>query len=60
LDDMTVPQLEEMVGTPLSVGDYDLIGSIEGYWADQCIAVQGEGRQLNELGYYIGRKNDRN
>ena len=60
LDDMTVPQLEEIVGTPLSVGDYDLIGSIEGYWADQCISVQGEGRQLNELGYYIGRKNDRN
>ena len=55
LDDRTVPQLAEEVGVPLAVGGYDLVESLEGLWADQRVKVQGEGRQLTELGYYIGR-----
>ena len=56
LDDMTVPQLAEEAGVPLAVGGYDLVESIERFWADQSVKVQGEGRQLTELGYYIGRE----
>ena len=56
LDDMTVPQLAEEAGVPLAVGGYDLVESIELFWADQSVKVQGEGRQLTELGYYIGRE----
>ena len=56
LDDMTVPQLAEAIGVPLAVGGYDLIESLERVWTDQNVKVQGEGRQLTELGYYIGRE----
>ena len=56
LDDMTVPQLAEAVGVPLAVGGYDLFESLERVWTDQSVKVQGEGRQLTELGYYIGRE----
>ena len=56
LDDMTVPQLAEAAGVPLAVGGYDLIESLERVWTDQSVRVQGEGRQLTELGYYIGRE----
>ncbi len=56
LDDMTVLQLAEKVGVPLAVGGYDLVGSFERFWTDQHVKVQGEGRQLTELGYYIGRE----
>ena len=55
LDDMTVPQLAAEVGVPLAVGGYDLVESLERFWTDQSVKVQGEGRQLTELGYYIGR-----
>ena len=56
LDDMTVPQLAEEAGVPLAVGGYDLVESLERVWTDQGVNVQGEGRQLTELGYYIGRE----
>ena len=56
LDDMTVPQLAAEVGVPLAVGGYDLVESLERFWTDQSVKVQGEGRQLTELGYYIGRE----
>ena len=58
LDDRTVPQLAEEVGVPLAVGGYDLVESLEGFWAERRVGVkvQGEGRQLTELGYYIGRE----
>jgi hypothetical protein len=56
---MTVRQLEKRVGVALSVGGYDLIDSLEAFWVERRITIQGEGRQLNEMGYYIGRKNDR-
>ncbi len=56
LDDMTVPQLAEETGVPLAVGGYDLVESLERLWTEQSVRVQGEGRQLTELGYYIGRE----
>ena len=56
LDDMTVPQLSAEVGVPLAVGGYDLVESLERFWTGQGVKVQGEGRQLTELGYYIGRE----
>lgn len=56
LDDMTVPQLAAEVGVPLAVGEYDLVESLERFWSEQSVKVQGEGRQLTELGYYIGRE----
>ena len=56
LDDMTVPQLAEEAGVPLVVGGYDLVESLERVWTDQGVKIQGEGRQLTELGYYIGRE----
>ncbi|MCE2447249.1 MAG: DUF512 domain-containing protein [Candidatus Latescibacteria bacterium] len=56
LDNMTVPQLAAEVGVPLAVGGYDLVESLERFWTDQSVKVQGEGRQLTELGYYIGRE----
>lgn len=56
LDDMTVADLEKLVGVPISVGGYDLVKSLAGLWSNQRLAVQGEGRQLNELGYYVGRE----
>lgn len=56
LDDMTVPQLAEEAGVPLAVGGYDLVESLERVWTDQGVKIQGEGRQLTELGYYIGRE----
>ena len=54
LDDMTVSQLIEEAGVPITVGSYDLMGSIEKVWSGLDIEIQGEGRQLTELGYYIG------
>ena len=54
LDDMTVSQLIEEVGVPITVGSYDLVGSLEKVWSGRDIEIQGEGRQLTELGYYIG------
>ena len=56
LDDMTVPQLAKEAGVSLAVGGYDLVESLECFWADQHVKIQGEGRQLTELGYYIGRE----
>lgn len=56
LDDMTVPTLEAEIGVPVSVGAYDLVHSLESHWHNQSIQLQGQGRQLTELGYYIGRE----
>ena len=56
LDDMTVPQLAEEAGVSLAVGGYDLVEALERFLDDRHVKVQGEGRQLTELGYYIGRE----
>ena len=56
LDDFTVAQLQEASGTPLRIGSYDLAGSIlEGVTGAEP-RLQGSARQLEELGFYVGRK----
>ena len=54
LDDMTVPQLIQEAGVPITVGSYDIVESLERVWSGRDVEIQGEGRQLTELGYYIG------
>jgi len=56
LDDRTVPQLQEEAGVPMTVGQYDLAASLRAYLEEARIVLQGSGRQLPELGYYLGRK----
>lgn len=58
LDDLTVPQLAERAGMPLSVGQYDVVATLQAYFAQQGLQRTGQGRQLNELGYYVGRNNE--
>lgn len=60
LDDMTMADLAEASGLPVAVGDYDLIGTLS-----RCLTVtpeelsdKGKGRQLSELGFYVGRRSD--
>jgi NifB/MoaA-like Fe-S oxidoreductase len=55
LDDLTLPLLRERAGIPIAVGQYDLPSTLEGILAGQPLAAQGSGRQLSELGYYVGR-----
>ncbi len=56
LDDMTVQELQDKAGVPLSVGDYDLVSCLLGILSRSAAAQQGRGRQLSELGYIVGRK----
>ena len=56
LDDMTVEQLEAKAGVSLTVGDYDLPTSLHAILSGAGTALEGRGRQLSELGYYVGRK----
>ena len=56
LDDMTVPGMQALVGVPLAVGQYDLVDSLQGVLDGRGMAVEGSGRQLSELGYYVGKK----
>lgn len=55
LDDLTLPVLQERAGFPIAVGQYDFPATLQGALAGQPLAVQGSGRQLSELGYYVGR-----
>ena len=55
LDDMTVADLGRAVDKPMAVGDYDLAASLNSYLSEENIASAGRGRQLSELGYYVGR-----
>ena len=54
LDDMTVPRIEADAGIPVTVGEYDLAETLL-----RCIdrenVAHGRGRQLSELGFYVGR-----
>ena len=54
LDDLTVAGLEAASGIPVTVGDYDLAASLR-RCADQESVAHGRGRQLSELGFYVGR-----
>jgi putative radical SAM enzyme (TIGR03279 family) len=56
LDDMTVPALAESAQVPVSVGQYDLAGSLQAFLAESAVRLQGSGRQLSEQGYYVGRR----
>jgi putative radical SAM enzyme (TIGR03279 family) len=56
LDNMTVPQLQAEAGVPLAVGQYDLAASVQGVLEGTSTSLRGDGRQLSELGYYLGRK----
>ena len=40
----------------ISVGDYDLASSLAKAFTHAHLALEGRGRQLSELGYYVGRK----
>ena len=55
LDDMTVEQLQEEAGIPLSVGDYDLASTLQAIFSGSSNQSKGRGRQLSELGYFVGR-----
>ncbi|MBT3344778.1 MAG: DUF512 domain-containing protein [Gemmatimonadetes bacterium] len=60
LDDMTMVDLAQASGLPVAVGDYDLIGTLS-----RCLTAppeeledRGKGRQLSELGFFVGRRDD--
>ena len=55
LDDLTVPQIESALGFPVTVGEYDLAATLR-RCVDRESAAQGRGRQLSELGFYVGRR----
>ena len=54
LDDLTVPQVESAIGIPVTVGEYDLAATLR-RCVEQESATRGRGRQLSELGFYVGR-----
>jgi len=56
LDDKNVAQLGEEAGVRVVVGDYDLASVLNEFFSDCYGAARGRGRQLSELGYYVGRK----
>lgn len=55
LDDMTLPVLEERAGMPVAVGQYDLAATLNAVLDGGPLPIAGSGRQLSELGYYVGR-----
>ncbi len=54
LDDMTVPRIEAATGIPVTVGEYDLAATLL-RCIDRESVAHGRGRQLSELGFYVGR-----
>lgn len=56
LDDMTVLQMSEQVAMPILVGEYDIANSICSFLQEKQGAHRGQGRQLSELGYYVGKQ----
>ncbi|MCC7262249.1 MAG: DUF512 domain-containing protein [Candidatus Latescibacteria bacterium] len=55
LDDLNVPLLQERAGVPLAIGQYDLAATLRQVLTGQSLPIEGSGRQLSELGYYVGR-----
>jgi putative radical SAM enzyme (TIGR03279 family) len=55
LDDLTVAEIEAAAGMPVTVGEYDLAATLR-RCVDQESVARGRGRQLSELGFYVGRK----
>ena len=58
LDDKTVLQLQQEAQVPLGVGTYDLAACLETVFSSVQPERAGSGRQLSELGFYVGM-NDR-
>ena len=63
LDEMTVPDIERRANRLLTVGTYDLAETIRALIRTPQTGLgagsqrkAGEGRQLSELGYYLGRR----
>ena len=59
LDDMNVETMSKEIGRTIAVGKYDIVGSIKELLAnrDKQNSI-GTGRQLSELGYYTGRRDN--
>ena len=56
-DDATVADIEERSGVPVTVGEYDLAQSLRRCLDDHGTNLShGQGRQLSELGFFVGRK----
>jgi len=55
LDDLTLPALEQRAGLPIGVGQYDLSATLSAALRGGDLDLRGSGRQLTELGYYLGR-----
>lgn len=57
LDDATVDDIERRSGVPVTVGDYDLAETLgRCFVADSAAVLRGRGRQLSELGFFVGRR----
>ena len=56
LDDKTVPELEAAAGVPVTVGGYNLAAFLKKLLDGTQVLFKGSGRQLSELGFYVGRK----
>ena len=56
LDDLTVAELADKAAMAIGVGDYDLAKCLAACFSAARPALLGWGRQLSELGYYVGRK----
>jgi putative radical SAM enzyme (TIGR03279 family) len=56
LDDVTVDDIERRCGVPVTVGEYDLAETLSRCFAtDSAAVLRGRGRQLSELGFFVGR-----
>jgi len=57
LDDVTVDEIASRSGVRVTVGDYDLAETLRRCYSDELAAVHhGRGRQLSELGFFVGRR----
>ena len=57
IDDMTVGDLQAATGIPVSIGEYDLargLGNLLGKGSSSEVRSRGDGRQLSELGFFVG------
>ena len=56
LDDKSVPDLGAAAGVSLTVGSYNLATFLKKVFDGYPVVSEGSGRQLSELGFYVGRK----
>ena len=52
----TVVNRSEVVGRPFAVGSYDLVDTLARCCSGTGLSSEGAGRQLDELGYFVGRE----